>query len=99
MARSPALSPEEARRKAAGRFQRAKERDPDAQTAQEQRAKVPQAEVAKTTRLRALRLAKEAAEAEAEAAQRAADDKALATEARKRKTVRAVTQKSKSELV
>ena len=97
MARSPALSPEEARRKAEGRFQRAKQRDTDAQSAHEERVKVQQAEVAKTTRLRALRLAKEAAEAEA--AQRAADEKALATEARKRKTVRAVAHKSKSELV
>lgn len=97
MARSPALTPEEARRKAEGRFQRAKQRDTDAQTAHEERAKIQQAEVAKTERLRALRLAKEAADAQA--AQRASEEKALATEARKRKTARAQPQKAKSELV
>ena len=97
MARSPALSPEEARRKAEGRFQRAKQRDTDAQTAHEERAKVQQAEVAKTERLRALRLAKEATDAAA--AQRAAEEKSLAAEARKRKPMRTTSQKPKSELV
>ena len=97
MARSPALTPEEARRKAEGRFQRAKQRDTDAQTAHEERAKLQQAEVAKTDRLRALRLAKEAADTAA--AQRAAEEKALAAEARKRKPLRAAAQKSKTELV
>ena len=97
MARSPALTPEEARRKAEGRFQRAKQRDTDAQTAHEERAKLQQAEVAKTDRLRALRLAKEAADTAA--SQRAAEEKALAAEARKRKPLRAAAQKSKTELV
>ena len=87
MAKSPALSSEEARRKAEDRFRKAKQRDTEAQTAYEERAKFQQAEVAKTERLRALRLAKEAADAET--AQRAAEAKAQAAEeAKKRKSLR-----------
>jgi hypothetical protein len=98
MARSPALSPEEARRKAEDRFKRGKQRESDAQTAHEERAKLQRAEDDKTQRLRALRLAKEAADAEA--AQRAAAEKAAAaTVARDRKTARMKALKGKTELV
>jgi hypothetical protein len=96
MAKSSALTSEEARRRAEDRFRRAKLRDTEAQTAYEERAKMQQAEAAKTERLRALRLAKEAADAEL--AQRAAESKALdADAARKRKAARDVPQKVKSE--
>ena len=94
MSKSPALSPEEARRKAEDRFKRAKQRDVEAQSAYADLAKVQQAEAAKTDRLRALRLAKEAADAET-AAQAAAEKAAAGEAARKRKSER----KQKSELV
>jgi hypothetical protein len=98
MAKSPALTPEAARQKAEERFKRAKQRDSDAQSAYEEQAKLKQAEAAKTERLRALRLAKEAADAEH--ARRAVEEKALAgVAARKRKAERAAPQKPKSELV
>jgi hypothetical protein len=78
MAKSPALNSEEARRKAEDRFRKAKQREGEAQTAYEELAKHQKAEAAKTGRLRALRLAKEAADAEE--ARRAAEAKALAVE-------------------
>ena len=98
MSKSPASSPEALRRKAEDRFQRAKQRDIDAQTAYEEKAKLQKAETAKTERLRALRLAKEADDAKV--AQREAEAKAAAAEeARKRKAQRASAPKVKSELV
>jgi hypothetical protein len=98
MSKPPALTPEEARRKAEDRFKRAKQRDAEAQTAYEELAKQQKAEAAKTDRLKALRLAKEAADAEI--ATRAAAEKAAAGEAaRKRKAERAAPAKPKSELV
>lgn len=83
MAKSPALNSEEARRKAEDRFRKAKLRESEAQTAYEERSKLQLAEVAKTGRLRALRLAKEAADAEV--ARHEAEAKAVAAEARGRK--------------
>jgi hypothetical protein len=63
MAKSPSLRPEEARRRAEERFTRLKQRDEEARTAYAEREKLQQAEAAKTERLRALRLAKEADDA------------------------------------
>lgn len=98
MAKSPPLSPEAARRRAEERFKRSKQRDSEAQSAYEEQAKLKHAEAVKTERLRGLRLAKEAADAEH--ARRAAEEKALAGEAaRKRKAERTAQQRSKSELV
>jgi hypothetical protein len=85
MARSPSLSPEEARHRADQRFAKSKQRDEDARTAHAERNKIQQAEADKTARLRALRLAKEAADVEA--ASRAAAAKA-AEPAAKRKPAR-----------
>lgn len=87
MARSPALSPDEVRRRAEVRFAKTKQRDQDARTAHAERNKIQQAEADKTARLRALRLAKAAADAEA--ATHAATAKAAATAA-KRKSPRSV---------
>lgn len=95
MAKSPALNSEEARRKAEDRFRKAKQREGEAQTAYEELAKHQKAEAAKTDRLRALRLAKEAADAEE--ARRQAEAKALAVEeARQRKASRPAS-KAKAE--
>lgn len=94
MAKSPALSSEEARRKAEDRFRKAKQREGDAQSAYDELAKHQKAEAAKTDRLRALRLAKEAADAED--ARRQAEAKALAVEeARRRKASREPAAKTK----
>lgn len=97
MAKSPALSPEEARRKAEDRFKRAKQRDVEAQSAYEEQAKLQQAEVAKTERLRALRLAKEAADAEA--ARRAAELKAAALDAGRKRKAASTSLRQKTESV
>jgi hypothetical protein len=98
MAKSPVLTPEAARQKAEERLKRARQRDSEAQSAYEEQAKLKQAEAAKTERLRALRLAKEAADAGL--ARRAAEEKALAAQAaRKRKVERAAAHKPKSALV
>ncbi len=87
MAKLQALTSEEARRKADERFRRVRQRESDAQTAHEELAKTQKAEAAKTERLRSLRLAKEAADAET--ARRDAEDKARAAdEARQRKALR-----------
>jgi hypothetical protein len=87
MAKLQALTSEEARRKADERFRRVKQRESDAQTAYDELAKIQKAEAAKTERLRSLRLAKEAADAET--ARREAEDKARAAdEARQRKALR-----------
>ncbi len=96
MARPAALTPEEARRKAEDRFRRAKQRESEAQTAYEELTRRRQTENAKTEHLRALRLAKEAADAEA--AQQAAEAKAnAAEEARQRKALRSAQPKAKIE--
>jgi hypothetical protein len=79
MAKPTKLNPEEARQRAEERFSRLKQRDEDARKAYEELERVQQAEAAKTERLRALRLAKEAADAEA--ASRAAAAKAAAAQA------------------
>jgi hypothetical protein len=98
MARLPASNPEEARRRAEARFAKTKQRDQDAQTAYEELAKHQRAEAAKTERLRALRLAKEAAEAEVAARAAAAKAQASAT-AQERRTAKLKSAKSKPELV
>lgn len=96
MAKSPALNPEEARRKAEDRFRKAKQREGEAQSAYEELAKLQKAEAAKTDRLRALRLAKEAADAEE--ARRRGEAKALAAdEARQRKALRPAPAKTKEQ--
>jgi hypothetical protein len=87
MAKSPSANPEEARRRAEDRFRKAKQREGEAQSAYEELAKLQKAEAIKTDRLRALRLAKEAADAEN--ARREAEAKALAAgESRQRKAAR-----------
>ncbi len=87
MAKLPALTSEEARRKADDRFRKVRQRESDAQTAYDELAKAQKAEAAKTDRLRTLRLAKEAADAET--ARREAEGKARAAdEARQRKALR-----------
>lgn len=97
MARSPALSSEDARRKAEDRFRKAKQRESEAQTAQEELARRKLTETAKTEHLRSLRLAKEAADADA--ARQAAEAKTLAAdEARQRKALRTAPAKVKTEL-
>lgn len=96
MARSPAISSEEARRKAEDRFRKAKQRETEAQTAQEELTRRRLTETAKTEHLRALRLAKEAADADA--ARQAAEAKTLAAdEARQRKALRVAPAKAKAE--
>jgi len=72
MARSPTLSPEEARQRASQRNAKSKQRDEDARTAHAERNKIQQAEADKTARLRALRLAKAASDAAAASAAAAA---------------------------
>lgn len=79
MAKSPSLRPEDARRRAEERFARLKQRGEEARTAYADLEKLQQAEAAKTERLRALRLAKEAADTAA--ATRAAAAKAAASRA------------------
>ncbi len=96
MAKSQALSSEEARRKAEDRFRKAKQRETEAQTAQEELARRRLTETAKTEHLRALRLAKEAADADA--ARQAADAKTRAAdEARQRKALRTAPAKAKAD--
>jgi len=79
MAKPTKLKPEEARQRAEERFTRTKQRDEDARKAYEELDRVQQAEASKTSRLRALRLAKEAADVEA--ANRAAEAKAASAQA------------------
>jgi hypothetical protein len=79
MAKPTKLNPEEARQRAEERFTRLKQRDEDARKAYEELDRIQQAESAKTARLRALRLAKEAADTEA--ANRAAAAKAASAQA------------------
>jgi hypothetical protein len=78
MAKPTRFSPEEARQRAEERFARLKQRDDDARKAYEELERSQQAEAAKTARLRALRLAKEAADIEA--ANRAAVARAAAAQ-------------------
>jgi hypothetical protein len=97
MAKS-SLASEEARRKAEERFRRAKQREGEAQTVYDELAKRQRAELAKTERLRALRLAKEAANAEQ--LRRTTEAKAIAAKAaQRRKSARTASEKRKPELV
>jgi hypothetical protein len=99
MAKTSSLPPEGARRRAEERFARVKQRDEEARTAYAEREKLQQAENAKTDRLRALRLAKEAADADAAGRAAAAKTAAAQAAAERKASARSKPAKSKPELV